>query len=170
MFRLVVLQALVTVVVALVSWGVSGTAAAVSALLGGLACVVPNALFALRLWLVARQTAALQGDTVVWGAGEAGLAPAGHGASYAADADGVHSGLPAGATDSSGSIRDNERTGRDVARHMMAFFVGEFVKLALTFALLGAIATGYKDLVWVAMIIAVIATLKSYMLAPLLPR
>jgi ATP synthase protein I len=120
MFRLVALQALVTTVVALVAWPIGGAAAGLSALLGGLACVVPNALFALRLVIVARRSLAA-GDT-------------------------------------------------DGTRHVVAFFFGEFVKVGLTLLLLVAVAATYKDLVWVALIVAVIASLKSYMLAPLLPR
>jgi ATP synthase protein I len=45
------------------------------------------------------------------------------------------------------------------------FFVGEFVKVASTVALLALIVWGYKDLVWLALILAVIASLKSYLVA-----
>jgi F0F1-type ATP synthase assembly protein I len=55
MFRIVGLQVLATMVVALVAWPRGGAHAALSALLGGSACVVPNALFALRLTLSARR-------------------------------------------------------------------------------------------------------------------
>jgi ATP synthase protein I len=51
MFRVVGLQVLATVVVALVSAWIAGRAAATSALLGGAACFVPNALFAVNLAL-----------------------------------------------------------------------------------------------------------------------
>ena len=92
---------------ALLAGAMGGQAAAVSALLGGAACFVPNALFAARLWWASRK-------------------PRGVGA--------------------------------------LTFFVGEFVKLGLTLALLVAVVQGYDKLVWLAMIIAIIACLKSYLL------
>ncbi len=55
MFRVVGLQVLATAIVALVAWPLGGDAAAVSALLGGAACFVPNGLFALRLSASARR-------------------------------------------------------------------------------------------------------------------
>jgi len=45
------------------------------------------------------------------------------------------------------------------------FFVGEFVKVASTVALLALVVWAYRDLVWLAMIAAVIVTLKSYLIA-----
>jgi ATP synthase protein I len=45
------------------------------------------------------------------------------------------------------------------------FFVGEFLKVASTVSLLALIVWAYRDLVWLAMIAAVIVTLKSYFLA-----
>ncbi len=48
------------------------------------------------------------------------------------------------------------------------FFVGEFVKLGSTLALLALIAWAYKDVVWLAVVVAIIAALKSYMVALLL--
>lgn len=45
------------------------------------------------------------------------------------------------------------------------FFVGEFLKIASTVALLLLIVWAYRDLVWLAMIAAVIVTLKSYLIA-----
>ncbi len=45
------------------------------------------------------------------------------------------------------------------------FFVGEFLKVASTVALLALVAWAYQDLVWLAMIAAVIVTLKSYFIA-----
>jgi ATP synthase protein I len=52
MFRVVAAQFLTSMAVAAGAWMVGGQRAAVSALLGGLACVVPNGLFALNLaWL-----------------------------------------------------------------------------------------------------------------------
>ncbi len=111
MFRIVLLQAFATVVVAMIAGLWAGGHAALSALLGGAACFVPNGLFALRLALSARR--------------------------------------PQGAS-------------------VAAFFVGEFVKLGSTIALLALVAWAYRDVVWLAMVIAVIAALKSYMVALLL--
>jgi ATP synthase protein I len=108
MFRVVLLQGVAALAVALIAWLLGGSAAAWSALAGGAACVVPNALFALRLAASARRP---QGTSVA------------------------------------------------------TFFVGEFVKVASTVALLAFIAWAYRDLVWLALIAAVIVTLKSYFLA-----
>lgn len=108
MFRLVALQIFATVLVAVIAWPLGGPAAAASALLGGAACFVPNALFALRLTAASRR---------------------------------------AGGADA------------------ITFFVGEFVKVGSTVALLALIAWAYKDVVWLALIAAVVAALKSYIVA-----
>jgi ATP synthase protein I len=108
MFRVVLLQGIAALLVALVAGVIGGAAAAWSALAGGAACVVPNGLFALRLAAAARRP---QG---------AGVA---------------------------------------------TFFVGEFLKVASTVALLLFVIWAYRDLVWLAMIAAVIVTLKSYFIA-----
>lgn len=108
MFRVVLLQALATLLAATVAWAVGGPAAGLSALAGGSACVVPNGLFALRLAAAARRP---QGTTAA------------------------------------------------------AFFVGEFVKVVSTVALLLLVVWAYRDLVWLALIAAVIVTLKSYFVA-----
>lgn len=108
MFRVVLLQGMAALLVAVIAGLWAGAAAAWSALLGGAACVVPNGLFALRLAAAARRP---QGPSVA------------------------------------------------------TFFVGEFLKVALTVALLALIVWAYRDLVWLAMIAAVIVTLKSYFLA-----
>ena len=50
MARIVLLQLCATLVIAMVAAASSGPAAGISALLGGLCCVLPNALFALRLF------------------------------------------------------------------------------------------------------------------------
>ena len=55
MFRVVFLQMLTTVIVSLVAGLLGGSHAAISALLGGAACVVPNGLFALKLAAAARR-------------------------------------------------------------------------------------------------------------------
>ena len=114
MFRIVILQILATLIVAAAAWllgGAKAEHAALSALLGGAACFVPNGLFALRLAMSARR--------------------------------------PQGAS-------------------AATFFVGEFVKLGSTIALLALIAWAYKDVVWLALVVAIIAALKSYMVAFLL--
>ncbi|MFN3565539.1 MAG: ATP synthase subunit I [Burkholderiaceae bacterium] len=108
MFRIVGLQILATAVVSLAAWPLGGSAAALSALLGGAACFVPNGLFALRLAIAGRRP---QGTSAA------------------------------------------------------TFFVGEFVKVGSTIALLALIAWTYRDVVWLALIVAVIAALKSYLIA-----
>lgn len=55
MFRVVFLQSLATVIVSLVAGFFGGFHAAISALLGGAACVIPNGLFALKLTAAARR-------------------------------------------------------------------------------------------------------------------
>jgi ATP synthase protein I len=49
MFRVVAAQFLTSLLVAVGAWVIGGQRAAVSSLLGGLACVLPNGLFALNL-------------------------------------------------------------------------------------------------------------------------
>jgi len=65
MLRVVAAQFLTSLVVAAVAWAIGGHRAAVSALLGGLACAVPNGLFALNLaWLGVRSgSRAVQGGS-----------------------------------------------------------------------------------------------------------
>ena len=46
----------------------------------------------------------------------------------------------------------------------MTFFVGEFVKIALTIALMGAVVWLYRELNWPAFIVAFIVVLKSYII------
>lgn len=105
MARIVLLQMVAALVVALVA-GVFGTISlAFSALLGGLCCAIPNAFFALRLTMSARK--------------------------------------PGGA-------------------NPMGFFIGEFIKIGLTIALMGAVVTLYHDVNWPAFLIAFIVVLKSY--------
>lgn len=106
MLRLILTQLATTLVAATAAGLIAGLPAFVSALLGGLCCVVPNALFALRLF--------------------------------------------AGA-----------QTGK---ANPMTFFFGEFVKIALTVVLLGAVVWWYRDLNWLAMIAAFIIALKSYII------
>ncbi len=107
MVRTVQLQVAMTVTVAMLAAMMGGVHAALSAALGGLSCVVPSGLFALRLALESRR--------------------------------------PGGAT-------------------VHGFFVGEFVKLAVTVLMLFAVASFYRDLNWLALIVGFIAALKSYFL------
>jgi ATP synthase protein I len=108
MFKIVLLQisAVLTLALLLAAW--LGVNAALSLTLGGLACIVPNALFALRLAIQARR--------------------------------------PGGA-------------------NVVSFFTGEFVKLALTVAMLLVIAMKYHELNWLALLVGFIVALKSYLLS-----
>jgi ATP synthase protein I len=105
MAQIVLLQLAATVIVALVAALIGGTQAAISGLLGGLCCAVPNALFAVRLYFSARK--------------------------------------PGGADP-------------------ISFFIGEFVKIASTIALIGAVVWLYRDVHWLTFIVSIIVVLKSY--------
>lgn len=107
MLRIVSLQVMATVVAGAIAALLGGWAAMFSAVLGGLCCVVPNGLFALRLFANA------------------------------------------------------QRLG---AANPMTFIIGEFIKIALTVALLGATAWLYRDLNWLALIGGFIVALKSYII------
>jgi ATP synthase protein I len=107
MLSIILLQIAATLVTATIAGLLGGMPALLSALLGGLCCVIPNALFALRLFASARK--------------------------------------PGGA-------------------NPMTFFIGEFIKIFLTIALLGAVAWLYRDLNWLALIAAFIVALKSYII------
>jgi len=106
MLRIVSLQLIATVVVGALAALLGGWSAMISAVLGGLCCVVPNGIMAVRL--------------------------------FAASASGTAS--PA------------------------TFFIWEFVKIALTLALLGATAWLYHDLNWLALVAGIIVALKSYII------
>jgi ATP synthase protein I len=107
MLRIVSLQLMATVVAGVVAALLGGWPAMFSAVLGGLCCVVPNALFALRLFANAQKPG---------------------------------------------------------AANPMSFFIGEFIKIALTLAFLGATAWLYRDLNWPALIGGFIVALKSYII------
>ncbi len=107
MLRVIFLQLASTIAAGMVAGLLGGVPAMVSALLGGLCCVVPNSLFALRLFADAQK--------------------------------------PGGA-------------------NPMSFIIGEFIKIALTVALLGAIAWLYHGLNWLALIAGFIVALKSYII------
>jgi ATP synthase protein I len=107
MFRLVLLQLLMTLLVGAIAGWAGGTHAAISALLGGLCCVVPNGLFAFRLSASARKSEAI---------------------------------------------------------NPVSFFIGEFIKIALTIGLFGAVVWLYRDVNWLALIAAFIVALKSYII------
>jgi len=106
MLRIVSLQLIATAVAGLVAALLGGVPAALSAILGGLCCVVPNSLFALRLFASVRRGQANPGT----------------------------------------------------------FFIGEFIKIAMTVALLGAAAWLYHDLNWLALLCGFIVALKSYII------
>ncbi len=105
MARIVLLQIGVALIVAMIAAGIAGQSAGISALLGGAACAIPNALFALRLFAGTRK--------------------------------------PEGASP-------------------LTFFVGEFVKIATTIALLAAVVWLYRDVHWLAFLVGFIVVLKSY--------
>jgi len=107
MLRVVLLQFVTTVITGLIAGLLGGVHALVSALLGGLCCVVPNGLFALRLFINAKKPGAV---------------------------------------------------------NPMTFFIGEFIKIALTITLLGVVVWLYRDLNWLALIVAFIVALKSYII------
>jgi ATP synthase protein I len=107
MLRIVSLQLIATVVAGAVAALLGGWPAMFSAVLGGLCCVVPNGLFALRLFANAKRIA---------------------------------------------------------VANPMTFFIGEFIKIALTVALLGATAWLYRDLNWLALLGGFIVALKSYII------
>jgi ATP synthase protein I len=107
MLRVILLQLATTVITAAIAGLLGGMPALLSALLGGLCCVVPNGLFAFRLFVSAQK--------------------------------------PNGP-------------------NPITFFIGEFIKIALTVALLGATAWLYHDLNWLALIVGFIVALKSYII------
>jgi ATP synthase protein I len=106
MLRIVSLQLMATVVTGVIAGLLGGWAAMWSAVLGGLCCVLPNGLFALRLFANARRGTASP----------------------------------------------------------VTFFAGEFIKIALTVAFLGATAWLYHGLNWLALLAGFIVALKSYII------
>ena len=107
MLRLVLTQFVVTMLVAAISGLIGGGNALLSSLLGGLCCVLPNGLFAMRIAISARSPEALT---------------------------------------------------------PMTFIFGEFTKIVMTVAMLGAIVWLYRDVNWLALIAAFIIALKSYLI------
>ncbi|MBR7783446.1 MULTISPECIES: ATP synthase subunit I [Undibacterium] len=105
MARIVLLQLATALIVAVLAGLVSDTSAAYSALAGGVCCAVPNAFFALRLYVGTKRVD--------------GASP-------------------------------------------VTFFIGEFVKIAMTLALMGAVVIWYPGVNWAAFVIAFILVLKSY--------
>ena len=105
MLRIVSLQLMATVVVGLIAALLGGWPAMFSAVLGGLCCVVPNGIMAVRLFAASAK--------------KGGANPA-------------------------------------------TFFIWEFIKIALTLALLGATALLYRELNWLALLAGFIVALKSY--------
>lgn len=67
MLRLILIQLVATLACAAFAGLVAGIHGFVSALLGGLCCVVPNGLFALRLFIGARQPGTLNPMTFFFG-------------------------------------------------------------------------------------------------------
>lgn len=108
MFRAVLLQTVATLLAVAVAGLLAGQRAAVSVALGGIVVVLPNALFALRLFAQGRR--------------------------------------PGGASPAQ-------------------FFVGEFMKVAATAALLTAAAGLYRDMHWLALLAGLAVALKANLLA-----
>jgi ATP synthase protein I len=108
MFRAVFLQFAATLVVAAIAGILAGRHGAVSATLGGAAIVLPNALFALRLFAGSQK--------------------------------------PGGAS-------------------AAAFFVGEFMKVAASIALLALAASLYRDLHWLSLIAGLVVAVKANLFA-----
>lgn len=67
MLRLILIQLAATLVTATLAGLIAGIPGFVSALLGGLCCVVPNGLFALRLFAGARRPGTLSPMTFIFG-------------------------------------------------------------------------------------------------------
>jgi len=95
-----------TLAVSMAAGILGGVSAAMSALLGGMCCVLPNSLFALRLYFDAQRGKA----------------------------------------------------------NPISFFIGEFVKIALTVTLLVIVVWVYRDLNWLALIAGFVVALKSYII------
>ena len=112
MFRVVLVQVLATLLVAAIAAMVSGGRAALSALFGGLACAVPNGMFALNLALLGR----FRGTS-------------------------------------------GDREGAVASASALAILIGELCKVALTIGLLALLVWGYKEVLWLALIISVGAVL-----------
>ena len=107
MLRLVSLQMMATLVAGVIAGLLGGRAAMFSAVLGGMCCVVPNGIMAVRLFASSKKVG--------------GTNPA-------------------------------------------TFFIWEFVKIALTVALLFATARLYHGLNWLALLGGFIVALKSYII------
>jgi ATP synthase protein I len=67
MARIVLLQLAAAFIVALVAGLMSGLSAGLSALFGGLCCAIPNAVFALRLFVDAKKTGGANPMTFFFG-------------------------------------------------------------------------------------------------------
>jgi ATP synthase protein I len=107
MLRLVSLQLIATAVVGVLAALLGGWAAMFSAVLGGICCVVPNGIMAVRLFASAQKAG--------------GANP-------------------------------------------VTFFIWEFIKIALTVAMLWLTVTLYHDLNWLALIAGFVVALKSYII------
>ena len=108
MFKAVFLQIGATILAAIVAGAIIGVRGALSAALGGAACVLPNLLFALRLNAVSK---------------------------------------------------------RPAASYPLAFFVGEFLKIASTVGLLATVRFVYPDVHWLALFLGFVVALKANLFA-----
>lgn len=107
MRRIIIMQLIVTVIAAAIAGLLGGTNALLSAVLGGVCCVLPNGFFAWRLYMSERK--------------------------------------PGGATP-------------------VTFFIGEFMKIGMTLALMAAVIGLYRDVNWLAFLASFIVVLKSYLI------
>jgi ATP synthase protein I len=62
------------------------------------------------------------------------------------------------------ALRLHMSTRKPGGANPMSFFIGEFIKIATTIALLGAVVWLYRDVNWLAFVLSFIAVLKSYII------
>jgi ATP synthase protein I len=118
MFRVVLFQFVISLVVAGGAGALAGVPAALTALFGGLACALPNGVFALHVARLSRNRQ-----------------------------------FPGSGTESPAAGSSS------ASAHALVILAGEFLKVALTVGLLTSIVLGYKDVVWLALVVSVGAVL-----------
>lgn len=68
------------------------------------------------------------------------------------------------------ALRLSMHRGRPAESYPVVFFIGEFVKIGLTIALLAAIVRWQPEVRWLPLIIGLVAALKAPLLLPLAQR